>query len=235
MRSPSVAVEEAFGAIDVWVNNAMVSVFSPVKDMRPEEFKRVTEVTYLGFVYGTMAALRRMLPRDRGVIVQVGSALAYRAHPAAGGLLRSEARDQGIHRLAPLRADPRRQRGAAHDGASAGAEHAAVLVGEEPPPPAAAARAADLPARSGGRGGRLGGASPAPGAARRTPDRGRDLGQRHETGGRRARSPALARRAFPLRRPMRGGRRASPERGLNTGGGASIRERLVGAGGFPDP
>ncbi len=75
------AVEKEFGPIDVWVNNAMTSVFSPVKAMEPEEFRRVTEVTYLGFVYGTMAALRRMLPRDRGVIVQVGSALAYRSIP----------------------------------------------------------------------------------------------------------------------------------------------------------
>ena len=75
------AVEKEFGPIDIWVNNAMASVFSPVKEMRPEEYRRVTEVTYLGYVYGTLAALRRMLPRDRGVIVQVGSALAYRGIP----------------------------------------------------------------------------------------------------------------------------------------------------------
>ena len=75
------AVEREFGPIDIWVNNAMVSVFSPVKEMEPEEYKRVTEVTYLGVVYGTLAALKRMLPRDRGVIVQVGSALAYRGIP----------------------------------------------------------------------------------------------------------------------------------------------------------
>lgn len=74
-------VEDEFGAIDVWVNNATTSVFSPVKQMKAEEFKRVTEVTYLGVVYGTQAALRRMLPRDNGVIVNVGSALAYRAIP----------------------------------------------------------------------------------------------------------------------------------------------------------
>ncbi|MHB1512401.1 MAG: SDR family oxidoreductase [Acidiferrobacter sp.] len=75
------AVEAEFGPITVWVNNAMVSVFSPVKKLRPEEVARVTGVTYLGYVYGTMAALRRMLPRDRGVIIQVGSALAYRGIP----------------------------------------------------------------------------------------------------------------------------------------------------------
>lgn len=74
-------VEQTFGPIDVWVNNAMASVFSPVKEMTPEEFRRVTEVTYLGFVYGTLAALKRMLPRDHGSIVQVGSALAYRGIP----------------------------------------------------------------------------------------------------------------------------------------------------------
>jgi NAD(P)-dependent dehydrogenase (short-subunit alcohol dehydrogenase family) len=74
-------VEESFGPIDVWVNNAMVSVFSPVREMKPEEYRRVTEVTYLGVVYGTLAALKRMLPRDRGTIVQVGSALAYRGIP----------------------------------------------------------------------------------------------------------------------------------------------------------
>ncbi|MHB1958981.1 MAG: SDR family oxidoreductase [Acidobacteriaceae bacterium] len=74
-------LEEAFGPIDVWVNNAMTSVFSPVKQMTAEEFKRVTEVAYLGYVYGTQAALRRMLPRDRGTIVQVGSALAAGSIP----------------------------------------------------------------------------------------------------------------------------------------------------------
>ncbi|HZR30065.1 MAG TPA: SDR family oxidoreductase [Terriglobales bacterium] len=74
-------VERKFGLIDVWVNNAMVSVFSPALEMKAEEYQRVTEVTYLGVVYGTLAALRRMKERDRGVIVQVGSALAYRSIP----------------------------------------------------------------------------------------------------------------------------------------------------------
>jgi NAD(P)-dependent dehydrogenase (short-subunit alcohol dehydrogenase family) len=75
------AVERELGPIDVWINNAMVSVFSPVREMTAEEFKRVTEVTYLGTVYGSLAALKRMLPRDCGKIVQVGSALAYRGIP----------------------------------------------------------------------------------------------------------------------------------------------------------
>lgn len=72
---------EAFGDIDVWVNNAMASVYSRIIDMPAAEFKRVTEVTFLGYVYGTQAALRRMIPRNRGAIVQVGSALAYRSIP----------------------------------------------------------------------------------------------------------------------------------------------------------
>lgn len=75
------AVEKEFGPIDIWVNNAMTTVFSPFREISPAEFKRATEVTYLGAVYGTMAALKRMYPRDRGVIVQVGSALAYRSIP----------------------------------------------------------------------------------------------------------------------------------------------------------
>src|SRR5438132_5348724 len=74
-------VERELGPIDIWVNNAMVSVFSPVKELQAEEVQRVTEVTYLGVVYGTLAALKRMLPRDHGAIVQVGSALAYRGIP----------------------------------------------------------------------------------------------------------------------------------------------------------
>src|SRR5581483_10630638 len=69
------------GPIDVWVNNAMASVFSPVAQMTAEDYRRVTEVTYLGVVHGTLAALRHMLPRDRGTVVQVGSALAYRGIP----------------------------------------------------------------------------------------------------------------------------------------------------------
>ena len=73
--------ERCLGPIDVWVNNAMVTVLAPVADMTPEEYERVTAVTYLGAVYGTMAALRRMRPRDTGSIVQVGSVLAYRGIP----------------------------------------------------------------------------------------------------------------------------------------------------------
>ncbi|GAB3379954.1 SDR family oxidoreductase [Azotobacter armeniacus] len=74
-------VETELGPIAVWVNSAMVTVFGPVSRLSAEEFRRVTEVTYLGFVHGTLAALRHMTPRNRGTIVQVGSALAYRAIP----------------------------------------------------------------------------------------------------------------------------------------------------------
>lgn len=81
VESAAERVERKWGPIDIWVNNAMTSVFSPFKEMTPEEFKRVTEVTYLGYVHGTMSALKRMLPRNRGTIVQVGSALAYRSIP----------------------------------------------------------------------------------------------------------------------------------------------------------
>jgi NAD(P)-dependent dehydrogenase (short-subunit alcohol dehydrogenase family) len=75
------AVEEAFGPIDVWVNNAMVTIYAEFRDLEPDEFERATHVTYLGTVWGTRAALQRMLPRDRGAIVQVASALAYRGIP----------------------------------------------------------------------------------------------------------------------------------------------------------
>jgi NAD(P)-dependent dehydrogenase (short-subunit alcohol dehydrogenase family) len=74
-------VERELGPIDVWVNDAMATVFAAVVDTEPHEFRRATEVTYLGTVHGTMAALKRMRARDRGVIIQVGSALSYRAIP----------------------------------------------------------------------------------------------------------------------------------------------------------
>ncbi len=81
VEAAAARVEDELGPIDVWVNVAFTSVFAPFHQIRPEEFRRVTEVAYLGYVYGTMAALRRMRPRDEGTIVQVGSALAYRGIP----------------------------------------------------------------------------------------------------------------------------------------------------------
>lgn len=74
-------IERELGPIDVWVNVAMTTVFAPLAEIEPAEYKRATEVTYLGYVYGTMAALRRMKRRNRGTIIQVGSALSYRAIP----------------------------------------------------------------------------------------------------------------------------------------------------------
>ncbi len=81
VENAAARVEREFGPIDVWVNNAMTTVFAPFCEITPAEFKRATEVTYLGCVYGTMAALKRMRSRNAGSIVQVGSALAYRSIP----------------------------------------------------------------------------------------------------------------------------------------------------------
>ncbi|MGI8771981.1 MAG: SDR family oxidoreductase [Acidobacteriaceae bacterium] len=81
VEAAAARVEHELGPIDIWVNDAMVSVFSPVKEMEPSDYRRVTEVLYLGFVHGTLAALKRMLPRNRGTIIQIGSALAYRSIP----------------------------------------------------------------------------------------------------------------------------------------------------------
>jgi short-subunit dehydrogenase len=81
VEAAAAQVERELGPIDAWVNDAMTSVFAPVRETSAAEIRRVTEVTYLGVVHGTLSALRRMLPRDSGVIVQVGSALAYRSIP----------------------------------------------------------------------------------------------------------------------------------------------------------
>jgi len=90
-------VEAELGPIDVWVNDAFTSVFAPFEKITAEEYKRVTEVSYLGYVYGTMAALRRMKPRDRGVVVQVGSALAYRGIPLQTAYCGAKHAIQGFH------------------------------------------------------------------------------------------------------------------------------------------
>jgi short-subunit dehydrogenase len=81
VNAAAAQVVEHFGRIDIWVNNAMTSVFSPTVELTPDELRRVTEVTYLGTAYGTLAALQHMRSRKRGSIVQVGSALAYRSIP----------------------------------------------------------------------------------------------------------------------------------------------------------
>ena len=90
-------VEAEIGPIDVWVNVAFTSVFSPFQQIKAEEYRRVTEVSYLGYVYGTMAALKYMKPRDRGTIVQVGSALAYRGIPLQTAYCGAKHAIQGFH------------------------------------------------------------------------------------------------------------------------------------------
>ena len=89
-------VEERLGPIDTWINGAMATVFAPVKETTAAEYRRVTEVTYLGYVHGTLSALRRMLPRDHGTIVQVGSALAYRSIPLQSAYCAAKAAIRGF-------------------------------------------------------------------------------------------------------------------------------------------
>jgi NAD(P)-dependent dehydrogenase (short-subunit alcohol dehydrogenase family) len=115
LEDAAAAIESELGPIDVWINNAMVSVFSPVIEMEPEEYRRVTEVTYLGSLHGTLAALRRMRPRDRGSIVQVGSALAYRGIPLQSAYCAAKHAIQGF--LDSLRCE------LIHDGSSVKLSH----------------------------------------------------------------------------------------------------------------
>ncbi len=96
VEAAAARVEAELGPIGVWVNNAMVTVFAPIKEVTAEEFRRVTEVTYLGYVHGTQAALRRMQPRDRGTIIQIGSALAYRSIPLQGPYCAAKAAIRGF-------------------------------------------------------------------------------------------------------------------------------------------
>jgi NAD(P)-dependent dehydrogenase (short-subunit alcohol dehydrogenase family) len=97
VEAAAARVEAELGEIDVWVNDAFASVFSPFDQISPDEFARVTEVSYLGYVYGTMTALRRMKSRDRGTIVQVGSALAYRGIPLQTAYCGAKHAIQGFH------------------------------------------------------------------------------------------------------------------------------------------
>jgi NADP-dependent 3-hydroxy acid dehydrogenase YdfG len=96
MERAAAQVEARWGRIDVWVNCAMVTVFAPIAETTPDEFRRVTEVTYLGYVYGTLAALKRMRPRDRGTIIQIGSALAYRSIPLQAAYCAAKAAIRGF-------------------------------------------------------------------------------------------------------------------------------------------
>jgi NAD(P)-dependent dehydrogenase (short-subunit alcohol dehydrogenase family) len=96
VEAAAARIEAAWGRIDVWVNCAMATVFAPVEETTPAEYRRVTEVTYLGYVHGTLAALKRMRPRDRGTIVQIGSALAYRSIPLQGAYCAAKAAIRGF-------------------------------------------------------------------------------------------------------------------------------------------
>src|SRR5215471_9444680 len=125
-------IASARGGIDIWINDAMVTVFAPVWEIAPQEFRRVTEVTYLGMVHGTMAALRHMRARNRGTIVQVGSALALSRHSAAGRLLRRQARAARLHQFAAYRTRSRQLRDRCYHRRTAGSQHAAIRLGAHP-------------------------------------------------------------------------------------------------------
>ena len=187
------------GPIDVWVNVAFTSVFAPFHEIEPDEYRRVTEVSYLGYVYGTMAALRHMRPRDRGVIVQVGSALAYRGIPLQSAYCGAKHAIQGFNES--LRCELLHAKSGIHDdGADAGGQHPAVLLGALPAAAPCPAGAADLPARGRRRGG---------GVRRRSPPAARVLGgfeTRPHAGGQRRGAGA----AGPLSRPHRIRRRSRP-------------------------
>lgn len=96
VEAAAAQVEQRWGRIDTWINVAMLTVFAPVWEMQADEFRRVTEVTYLGYVHGTMAALKRMRPRNQGTIVQVGSALAYRSIPLQSAYCAAKAAIRGF-------------------------------------------------------------------------------------------------------------------------------------------
>jgi NAD(P)-dependent dehydrogenase (short-subunit alcohol dehydrogenase family) len=96
VEAAAAEVEERWGHIDIWVNDAMVTIFSPFMDIAPEDYKRATEVSYLGYVWGTQAALKRMKPRNKGTIIQVGSAMAYRSIPLQSAYCGAKAAIRGF-------------------------------------------------------------------------------------------------------------------------------------------
>ena len=150
VESAAQMVEATFGPIDIWVNAAMVSVFSPLSEMTPDEFHRVTEVTYLGTVYGTMAAVKRMLPRNKGTIVQVGSALSYRSIPLQSAYCGAKHAIRGFTDSLRTRAAARQKRRAFDNGPVARGKHTSILLGQEPLASSGSASPADLPAGSSG-------------------------------------------------------------------------------------
>jgi NAD(P)-dependent dehydrogenase (short-subunit alcohol dehydrogenase family) len=175
-------VERELGPIDVWVNNAMTSVFAPFLEVEPDEFERATQVTYLGFVNGTRAALRRMVPRDAGHVVQVGSSLAYRGIPLQSAYCGAKHAMVGFTESVQAELD--------HDGSAVQVSMVhmpalntpSVRLGAVAAAEAPAAGAADLPAR--GRRPRRRLRRPAPAAAHR-----RHLAHRGDHPRQRRRSP----------------------------------------------
>ena len=142
------SIEAELGPIDVWVNNAMSSIFAPFTEISMDEFARANEVNYMGFVHGTKAALDSMVDRGSGVIVQVGSALAYRGIPLQSAYCGAKHAIVGFTesvRTELLHDKSGRPR---DHGAHAGNEHSAVRLGAVPPSQATPTGAADLPARS---------------------------------------------------------------------------------------
>jgi NADP-dependent 3-hydroxy acid dehydrogenase YdfG len=112
VEAAAARVEAELGPIDIWINNAMATVFAFLWDVEPEEFRRAGEVTYLGSVWGMQAALRRMRPRDRGTIVQVGSALAFRGIPLQSAYCGAKHGVQGV--FESLRTELRHEGSAVH-------------------------------------------------------------------------------------------------------------------------
>src|SRR4051794_40489939 len=201
-------VTQELGDIDVWVNDAMATILAPFWEITADEFRRTTEVTYLGQVYGTMAALKRMRPRDGGTIVQVGSALAYRGIPLQAAYCGAKHAIRGF-RLAAHRADAREERRAGHHRPPAGAQHDAVRTRPHAHAAQAAAGRARLPARGRRARDRVGERAPlAPRALGRRVHRDDD--PRHAPRARGHRRPLP--REDRLRRPAdrRAGRRAPP-------------------------
>jgi NAD(P)-dependent dehydrogenase (short-subunit alcohol dehydrogenase family) len=146
MQQAAQQVQQTLGPIDVWVNNAMTSVFARFEDMSLEEFQRVNDVTYMGYVHGTKAALRCMRDQDRGVIVQVGSALAYRGIPLQSAYCGAKHAIQGV--TESLRCELLHDRSDIHVTMVqiTGGEHPAVRLGVVAAAAPIAAGAADLSA-----------------------------------------------------------------------------------------
>ena len=184
------AVERAAGPIDVWVNDAMATVFAPFSETTPDEFRRATEVTYLGTVHGTMAALRRMVPRDRGTVVQVGSALAYRAIPLQAAYCGAKFAVRGFTDSIRTELLHERSRVWITMVQLPAVNTPQFSLVPHPAPGSSPARAADLRSGRAGRGGLLGGA-PTGGASSSS------AGARSRPSSRRSWRPALPTATWP--------------------------------------